>query len=135
MKPGKHWAMVISTAYYGWGVKDTVSQVTSFLRIKATRMTRDSFFKRLTSNCVESFCSLLASRRSGLIVWDNFQWGQELREQRGGRSSKFLIGMVEAAHHVLPFVNKFGFPNRKWDNRNMMMTYDTEQSRPSPLGM
>jgi hypothetical protein len=27
----KHWAMVISTAYYGWGAKDTVSHVTLFL--------------------------------------------------------------------------------------------------------
>ena len=33
------------------------------------------------------------------------------------------------------FVNRFRFPNRKWDNRNMMMTYDREQLRPSPLGM
>jgi hypothetical protein len=130
----KHWAMVISTAYYGWGVKETVSHVTSFLGITITRTTRDSFFKWLTSNRVESFRSLLASSRSGLMVWDNFQRGQELREQRGGRSSKFLIGMVEAAHRVLPFVNRFGFPNRKWDDRNMMMMYDREQSCPSPLG-
>jgi hypothetical protein len=131
----KHWAMVISTAYYGWGAKDTVSHVTSFLGITVTRTTRDSFFKRLTSNRVESFCSLLASSRSGLMVWDNFQRGQELREQRGGRSSKFLIGTIEAAHRVIPFVNRFGFPNRKWDDRNMMMMYDREQLRPSPLGM
>ena len=27
----KHWAMVISTAYYGWGANDTVSHVTLFL--------------------------------------------------------------------------------------------------------
>jgi hypothetical protein len=126
----KHWAMVISTAYYGWGAKDTVSHLISFLGITVTRTTRDSFFKRLTSNHVESFCSLLASRCSGLMVWDNFQWGQELREQRGGRYNTFLIGTVEAAHRVLPFVNRFGFPNRKWDNCNMMMTYDREQSRP-----
>ena len=68
----KHWAMVISTAYYGWGTKDTVSHLISFLGITDTRTTRDSFFKRLTSNHVESFCSLLASRCSGLMVWDNF---------------------------------------------------------------
>jgi hypothetical protein len=68
----KHWAMVISTAYYGWGAKDTVSHLISFLGITDTRTTRDSFFKRLTSNHVESFCSLLASRCSGLMVWDNF---------------------------------------------------------------
>ena len=131
----KHWAMVISTAYYGWGAKDTVSHITSFLGITVTRTMRDSFFKRLTLNRVKSFRSLLASRRSGLMVWDNFQRGQELREQRGGRSSKFLIGTVEAAHRVIPLVNRFGFPNRKWDDRNMMMMYDREQLRPSPLGM
>ena len=51
----KHWAMVISTAYYGWGVKETVSHVTSFLGITVSRTTRDSFFKTLTLNCVESF--------------------------------------------------------------------------------
>jgi len=126
--------MVISTAYYGWGAKDTVSHVTSFLGITVTRMTRDSFFKRPTSNRVESFHSF-ASCRSGLMVWDTFQRGQELREQRGGRSSKFLIGTVKVAHRVLPFVNRFGFPNRKWDNHNMMVTYNREQSHPSPLGM
>ena len=91
-------------AYYGWGVKDTVSRVILFLGITVNRCTRDSFFRTLTLNPVESFCSLLASRRSGLMVWDNFQRGQELRDQRGGRSSKFLIGTVEAAHRVIPFL-------------------------------
>jgi hypothetical protein len=36
-----------------------------------TRTMRDSFFKRLTSHHVKSFCSLLASSRIGLMVWDN----------------------------------------------------------------
>ncbi len=112
-----------------------MSHVTSILGITVTRTTRDSFFKRLTSNRVESFRSLLAPSRSGLMVWDNFQRGQELREQRCGHSRKFLIGTVEAAHRVLPFMNRFGFPNQKWDDRNVMMMDDREQSRPSPLGM
>ena len=96
----KHCAMVISTAYYGWGAKDTVSQVTSFLGINVTRTTRDSFFKRLTSNRVESFCLLLMSRRSGLMVWDNFQRGQnqKLREQRGG---KYIMDRVKSMKHNL----------------------------------
>ena len=81
----KHWAMVISTAYYGWGAKDRVSHVTSFLGITVTRTTRDSFFKRLTSNRVESFRSLLASSCSGLMVWDNFQRGQEEMTMEIGR--------------------------------------------------
>jgi hypothetical protein len=68
----KHWVMVISTVYYGWGAKDTVSHVTSFLKITVTRTMRDSFFKTLTLNRVESFRSMLASRHSGLMDWDNF---------------------------------------------------------------
>ena len=64
--------MVISMAYYGWGAKGTVSHVTLFLGITVHRSTRDFFFKTLTLNCVELFRSLLASRQSGLMVWDNF---------------------------------------------------------------
>jgi hypothetical protein len=131
----KHWAMVLSMAYYGWGMKDTVSHGTLFLGITVNRCTRDSFFRTLTLNCVKSFRSLLASRRSGLMVWDNFQRGQELCDQHGGRSSKFLMGTVEAAHRVIPFLNRFGLPNDKWNDRNMLMSYDRAQSRPSPLGM
>jgi len=130
----KH-AMVISMAYYGCGAKDAVTHVTLFLGITVTRTTKDSFFKTLTLNRIESFHSLLASRQSGLMGWDNFQQRQELREQRGGHLSKFLIGTVEAAHRVIPFLNRFGLPNEKWNDRNMLMTYDRSQSRPSPLGM
>jgi hypothetical protein len=63
------------------------------------------------------------------MVWDNFQRGQELRDQCGGRSSKFLIGTVEAAHRVIPF-HCF-----QWDDHNIIMRYDREQSCPSPFGM
>jgi hypothetical protein len=51
----KHWAMVISTAYYGWGAKDTVGHVTSFLLLSVSRRTCDAFFKQLTLHCVQSF--------------------------------------------------------------------------------
>ena len=89
-----------------------MSHVISFLGITVSRITRDSFFNMLTLNRVESFRSLLASCQSGLMVWDNFQRGQELREHRGGCSSKFLIGTVEAVHRVVPILNRFGFPMR-----------------------
>jgi hypothetical protein len=69
------------------------------------------------------------------MVLDKFQRGQEIREQRSGRSSNFLIGTVEAAHRVVPFLNRLGLHNEKCNNRNMLMTYDRTQSRPSPLGM
>ncbi len=48
----KHWAMVISMAFYGWGSKDTVGHATSFLGITVTRTTQDAFFKQLTDDCV-----------------------------------------------------------------------------------
>ena len=59
--------MVILTAYYGWGAKDTATHITLFLGITLTRTTRDSFFKMLTLNRIELFCSLLATSCSSLI--------------------------------------------------------------------
>jgi hypothetical protein len=47
------------------------------------------------------------------MVLDKFQRGQEIREQRSGRSSNFLIGTVEAAHRVVPFLNRLGLHNEK----------------------
>ncbi len=76
----KNWAMVISTAYYGWGAKDTVGHVTSFLKISVSLRTHNVFFKQLTLDCIQSFQSLLASRWSGLMVWENFQREQELQK-------------------------------------------------------
>ena len=98
----KHWAMVISTAFYSWGAKDTVAHVTKFLGITVAQNTCNPFFTELTLNHVDAFGHLLAQRSTGLIVRDNFQRGQDIQDQRDGRSSKFLIGTVEAAHRVIP---------------------------------
>jgi hypothetical protein len=70
--------MVISVAYYGLQSKDTLGYVTSFLGITVSRPTQDAFFKQVTVDPIWSFPSLLASCRSGLMVWDSFQQGQEL---------------------------------------------------------
>jgi hypothetical protein len=50
------------------------------------------------------------------MVWDNFQRGQELCDQRGGCSSKFLIGTIEAAHRIVLFLDV------QWNDRNIFMT-------------
>jgi hypothetical protein len=42
--------------------------------------------------------------------------------------SKFLIGTVEVAHHVIPFLQF------SWDDRNIVMRYNWDQDHPSPLG-
>ncbi len=41
----KHWAVIISVAFYEWGTKDTVGNVSSFLGITVSRTTHDEFFK------------------------------------------------------------------------------------------
>jgi len=64
------------------------------------------------------------------MALDNFQWGQQLREQRGGKSSKFLIGTTEAAHRVFPFFNF------EWDHAQRIdMSFTKKQIIPLPLGM
>jgi hypothetical protein len=63
------------------------------------------------------------------MVWDNFQRGQEPRDQRGGRSNKFLVGTIEAAHCMVLFLQF------QCDNCKIMMTYNQHQRRPLPLGM
>jgi hypothetical protein len=63
------------------------------------------------------------------MVLDNFQRGNQLREQRGVRSSKFLIGTTEAAHRVIPFLDF------RWDHFKIEMTYSKQQILPSRLGM
>ncbi len=44
--------MIIAIGYNGWGAKDTVGNVTSFLGITVTRKTCDEFYKSLTVNRV-----------------------------------------------------------------------------------
>jgi hypothetical protein len=47
-KPLKHWVMIMATMYYGWGAKDTVGNVMSFIGITVNRKTRDEFYKSPT---------------------------------------------------------------------------------------
>ncbi len=102
---------------------------TSFLRTTVYRSYRDQFYSSLTSEIVESVIRHLSRQVCGLMVLDNFQRGNQWRDQRGGRSSKFLIGTTEAAHRVFPFLDF------RWDQRKIEMTYCKQQIIPSPLGM
>jgi hypothetical protein len=63
------------------------------------------------------------------MVLDNYQRGNQLREQRSGRSSKFSIGTTEAAHRVRRFLNF------TWDQQNMSLTYKQDQIVPAPIGI
>ena len=93
-----HWCLILLTAMYGWGTCDTLGHVTSFIGTTVSRSYQDRFFASLTLRLVETMIALLSQQLCGLMVLDNFQWGQQLREQRGGKSSKFLSGTTEMAH-------------------------------------
>ena len=88
---------------YGWGTRDTWGRATSFIGITVSRSIRDRFYLSLSSRIVETVIRLLSREMSALMVLDKFQRGSQLRDQRGGRSSKFLIGTMAAAHRVNPF--------------------------------
>ena len=83
----------------------------------------------LISGLVDRVIRLLSHELSCLMVLDNFQHGNKLRDQRGGRSNKFLIGTTEAAHRVIPFLFF------SWDDQFIELNYDKHQIVPSPLGM
>jgi hypothetical protein len=95
---------------YGWGTRDTLGHARSLMGITVLRQYQDCFYSLLTCNIVKKLSQLLSKEICGLMVLDNFQQGVQLREQRGGRSSKFLIGTNEVAHYVNPFLNF------TWDN-------------------
>ena len=80
-------------------------------------------------NIVETVTKLLSREISCLMVLDNFQCSNQLRDQRGGSSNKFLIGTSEAAHQVIPFLNFL------WDDRKIELSYTCDQIVLSPLGM
>ena len=124
-----HWCLILSTAMYGWGTCDTLGRVTSFLGTTVSRSYWDRFFASLTSKLVDNIVSLLSRQLCGLMVLDNLQRGQQLRDQRGGKSSKFLIGTTEAAHRV------FSYLNFEWDAHKIDMTFTKKQVIPSPHHM
>ncbi len=111
------------------GYEDTLSHATSFLGMTVSRTFCDKFYTLLTSGQVDRVIRLLSQEISCLMVLDNFQCGNQLHDQCGGRSNKFLIGTTKAAHRIIPFLNF------SWDDRYIELSYDKDQIVPSPLGM
>ncbi len=116
-----HWCLILSTARYGWGTRDVLGHATSFTGTTVSRSYWNCFYTSLTSNIVNTGTRLLSREILGLMVLDNFQRGNQLRDQCGGRSCKFLIGTTEAAHWVFPFFNF------TWDHWKIEMTYSQDQ--------
>jgi len=70
-----HWCLILSTAMYSWGTRDTLGHVTSFLGTTVSRSYQDRLFASLTSKLVDTIVSLLSRQLCGLMVLDNFQRG------------------------------------------------------------
>ena len=49
-----HWCLILLTAMYGWGTRETLAHVTSFIGRTVSRIYRDRFFTSLTSSVVET---------------------------------------------------------------------------------
>ena len=115
---------------YGWGTHDTLGHVTSFIGTTVSRSYQDIFFASLTLRLVETVIALFSRQLCGLMMLDNFQRGQQLREQHGGKSRKLLIGTTGAAQGVFPFFNF------EWDHaQRINMSFTKKQIIPLPLGM
>jgi hypothetical protein len=124
-----HWCLILLTAMYGWGAHKKLGHAIPFLGRTVSWSYRDQFYSSLTLAIVETVIRLLSSQVYGLMGLDNFQHGNQLSDQRGGRSSKFLIGTTKAAHCV------FLFLDFQWDQCKTEMMYCQQQIIPSPLGM
>ena len=55
-----HWCLILSTAMYGWGTRDTITHATSFLGTTVSRTYRDRFYTTLTTGLVETVIRLLS---------------------------------------------------------------------------
>jgi hypothetical protein len=49
-----HWCLIMSTAIYGWGTRDTLGRATSFLGTTVSHSYQDRYYTSLTSNIVNT---------------------------------------------------------------------------------
>ena len=89
-----YWALIQTTAFYGWGAKNTVVNGSAFWGNTIGRVYRDREYSRLIDGITEKQMEL-PSKDSGVsVVWDNHQLtGQALRDQRS-RSPRTLMGLT-----------------------------------------
>ena len=123
-----HWALIQTTAYYGWGVKNTVVNASVFWGTAVSNSFRDREYTRLCQNICSFQRAVLRKKMAGVFIFDNVQGKELLRDQRG-RSSKFLKGTHQMTNEVFEY-NETKYNQIKIDN-----TYDEEQLSVSPDGM
>ena len=88
------------------------------------------FLKLMPHTAKHSVNRLLRNLRARLFCFDNFQIGQELKDQRGGHSSAFFKGTNQCAHRL------HEYEDTQWDEKvRVEITGLNNQPLPSPPGM
>ena len=123
-----HWALIQTTAYYGWGVKNTVVNASVFWGTAVSNSFRDREYTSLCQDICSFQRAVLKKKRAGVFIFDNVQGKELLRDQRG-RSSKFLKGTHQMSNEV------FEYGETKHNEIKVENTYDEDQPSVSPDGM
>ena len=97
-----YWALFLSTAYYGWGVRGTATVATSFWGVTTSCKYRDSKYSSLLEQIDTDRKRVLRRQQTGRIVFDNIVVVNRLLHQRG-RSSKVLAATHMIAHEAIEF--------------------------------
>ena len=124
----KHWAAVSSFAMFGWGVKNKAQDFQSHFGHVCSTDARNLLMKEMTTNLLAAHILLLSSCTALILVYDNFQRGQHLTEQREGKSSNYLKG----THQLANTVNEY--TDTTHDESRVEMKY-VNQPFPSPPGL
>ena len=123
-----YWSLIITTAYYGWGVRGTAILATSFWGITCSRRTRDRMYTEFMSKIDTVRRAVLRHQSVGLVCFDNIVVVNSLMCQRG-RASKVLTATHMVGH--MPII----FTDISFDNQYAALTFDKYQPSSSPVDM
>ena len=123
-----YWSLIITTAYYGWGVRGTAILATSFWGFTCSRSYRDKMYSDLLEKIGTVRKAVLRKQFVCLFCFDNIVVVQRLMDQRG-RSSKVLTATHMIAH--LPII----FLDTSFDTEYVILTFDKYQAASSPVNM
>jgi len=123
-----YWALIQTTAYYGWGVRNTVVNASNFWGISVSKSYRDREYSTLLENIAVVQKRLLAKQRKANFTFDNVTQGTKLMDQRG-QGNRFLNGTNFVSHKIFPYDDK------SYDDVRSTLVYGKDQPIVSPAGM
>jgi hypothetical protein len=132
-----YWALILTTAYYGWGVRGAAVIASSFWGTTTSRAYRDKRYTELVRDIDSTRKEILQKYRVGLFCFDNIVIVSKLMDQRG-RSSRSLHATHMVAHQPTIFDDQtFNIvPNSDPPQRQAAeLTFNATQASSSPTNM